>query len=996
MKIPRLVKLLPSVTCAFFLSVSSSAFGQDDLASMVQKAIAAMGSDKWEEALKINTQAIERFGKNQPMTLFGPKFGMVYYRKGICELKLKMWKEAISSFNICYRDFSNGSNPNGGNVYEKMALLKAGEAAVGAQDWQTALTQFEKFQKERNKATDKYQEGQFHLGLAMCHYHLGNLAKGNDQFEIALKNKDKFSTPDSGIVACLETFATACILKKNEQMFVDFVTKNRGELTAEPYAMFKYAPAIMKLAGEAVGQGMERAAMLLYQMVPSTDVAMDDVTLRLKGLGPLRRLKDGSRVMVKAQLETDLKRIEEDKKGKVASEIIKLGAMAYLHEKNGNIRGAYNAYLQLENFYPFADKREDHLFHLLRVSTRVVSVQEVQKYSELFLKNYPDSEHNKDVKKMILSSLFFAKKYEACIEIGEAILPKLQPNTLEHDICLYVLGGSYYYEAQFAKAEPLLAEHINKYPQSKSALNASYFYAANLSRLQAWDKASAALDAFLKAFPDPAQNVFMPYAFYDRSLCYHVDGKNDEAKKMLTRIIEEFPGANILDNAYNLLGNVELALKNNQGGEQAFRKALECSVQKGNLAAGGEALYSLIGLLSDRKDAASLATEIVSFSDKYWKEYAERSPYQSRVAVTQLKSLEAVGRGEEGLERLRAVIVHLSQDPQAKGLEELINSYTDAYLVKHSPEQLKEHYYNFPGIRSSDKVARALFRIAIIGVFETKMKKSQDDAEKQSSAAMIKVLFQELKNDFVLKELSEFVLVRVGDYLRKNSSTPRESLIYYSELIERNNPTYLMAALSGRADVNGLSGGPGELDKAIADFAQVFKESSEKKQREFAKYRIVQILMQKNDYAKAAEEARVYLDRANGFSMYAPQVGMLLARTFKERNMTDDALAMYVKIWSTHIGVVSVSAPAILDWMELSWQRNKVSSDPASPSDRQGAYENGSRYIKRTMSFKEKMTESDLALWNQVELKVKEFEASPGIKSMAQVQREKEEAENKR
>jgi tetratricopeptide (TPR) repeat protein len=996
MKISQLVKLLPSVTCALFLSVSGSAFGQDDLGTIAQKSIAAMNSDNWEEALKLNTQAIERFGKNQPMTLFGPKFGMIYYRKGICELKLKKWREAMNSFNTCYRDFSNGANPNAGNIYEKMSLLKGGEAAVGAQDWQTALTQFEKFQKERNKATDKYAVGQFHLGMAMCHYNLANMAKGNDQFEIALKNKDKLSTPESGIVACFQTFATACILKKDEQMFVDFVAKNRGELTAEPYAMFKYSPAIMKLAGEAVGEGMERVAMLLYQMTPSTDVAMDDVTLRLKGLGPLRRLKDGSRGMVKAQLETDLKRLEEDKKGKVASEIIKLGAMAYLNEKNGNIRGAYDAYLQLEKFYPLAEKREEHLFHLVRVSTLVVSGQEIQKYADMFLKAYPESEHVRDVKKLILSSLFYEKKYEACIEVGEAMLPKLQPNTLEHDICLYVLGGSYYYEAQFAKADPLLAEHINKYPQSKSALNANYFYAANLSRLQLWDKASVALDNFLKTYPDPAQNVFLAYALYDRSLCYHVDGKNDEAKKMLTRIIEEFSGANILDNVHNLLGNVEIGLKNNPAAALSFRKALEYSVQKGNLGSGGEALYSLVALLGTGKEAASMATEIVSFSDKYWKEYAENSPYQSRMAVAQLKSLEAVGRGDEGLERLRAVIVKLSQDPQAQGLEELINSYTEAYLVKHSPEQLKEHYYTFPGIRSSDKVARALFRIAIIGVFETKIKKTQDDGEKQSASAMIKILFQELKNDFVLKELSEFVLLRVGDYLRKNSSSPIESLIYYTELIDRNNPTFRMDALSGRADVNGLTGGPSAIDNAIKDFTQVFKESTEKKQREFAQYRIVQLLLQKNDYVKAAEEARVYLHRDHGFTLYTPQVGMLLARTFKERNMMDDALAMYVKIWSTHIGVVSVSAPAMIEWIELSCQRNKVSSDPAIPSDRQGAYENGSRYIKKTMSFKEKMTPSDLALWSQVELKVKELESTPGIKSMAQVQREKEEAEKKR
>jgi hypothetical protein len=51
------------------------------LGTMVNKASPPC-AEKWEEALKINTAIVERYGKNNPLQLFGPQFGNIYYRKG--------------------------------------------------------------------------------------------------------------------------------------------------------------------------------------------------------------------------------------------------------------------------------------------------------------------------------------------------------------------------------------------------------------------------------------------------------------------------------------------------------------------------------------------------------------------------------------------------------------------------------------------------------------------------------------------------------------------------------------------------------------------------------------------------------------------------------------------------------------------------------------------------------------------------------------------------
>ena len=79
-------------------------------------------------------------------------------------------------------------------------------------------------------------------------------------------------------------------------------------------------------------------------------------------------------------------------------------------------------------------------------------------------------------------------------------------------------------------------------------------------------------------------------------------------------------------------------------------------------------------------------------------------------------------------------------------------------------------------------------------------------------------------------------------------------------------------------------------------------------------------------------------------------------------------------------------------WMELTWQRNKPSKDPNTLPDRQGAYQGGAEYIDMTSrkEIQDKMTEKEHQLWKEVENLVQTYEADPSIKSMDEINREKE------
>lgn len=984
--------LLSLVLAATSLSVSAQ---EASLEELVNGGLKAMNAGEWEKALEFNSQAAARSNGNPKMAiqLYGAKFGVIVYRKGVCELKLKKFTEAMQTFESCYKDY-----PGEGNMFNKMSLLKWGEAAMGAEQFELAITQWKKFLEERDKTRDKYPQGAFHINMAICHYRLGKLPEGNEHLEIAIKNKGTFPTPDAAIMSGFQAMVSAAIAEKNEQVILDFIAKSRGALIIAPYAMQRFSKIFMKLAGDAIGAGMTETPLKLYQFVPSTQTAIDDLRSRISAMGNLARISDRGTRLDKSRMESELAELETEQRSSKSVEMIKLAAIAYINESNNIVYGAYGAYLQLENYYPKAEKREDNLFQAFRLSSIIGLPSATKEYGDTLLKDFPESKYKPDVQKLMLSSLFFDRKYEESIAIASDIIDgnKAPEGSPEHDLALFVLAGSYFYTGQYDKAAPLLDKHVEKYPESMFAMSSSYFQASNASRLQYWAKAASLLDAFIDKYKDNSNQAYIPLALYDRANAHYAEEQNEAAIEKLDRIIKEFPDSPVTDQAYNLKGNVLQALDQKEDAEAAYLKTIEMAEARGNGGVAGEALFYLIAMLSEPlgNDPNPRLKEAVPFADKYWEKYASGSPYRAQVAVAQVKALQTAGRGEEALERLQEVISDMAKLTEAPGLEAAINSYREVYLENHTPEELKDHFYSFPGISTTDKAARALLRIAIIGVFEEVAKAKEDEAKQRAANAMIQVLFQNLKADFDLKDLSTYILVKLGDYLRSNTSAPREAIPYYDEALSRPDQSYRFAALTGRADVYGQSEAAADLDKAIEDFERIFADSQEKSEREFALFRIIEILMDKGDYAKAAERANEYLNRDEGkslgFSKYAPDVGLILAQTFEKRNMIDDAISMYVKVFGAHTGLVRISAPAVESAMKLQYQRNRKSADPKVQSDRQGAYATGYRYLDIVSRFKEKLTPEELAMFERIQKLTDQYASDPNVKTMEQLKKEEE------
>ncbi len=971
------------------LCLPEKSLAQGGVETAWANSLTAMKAKEWAKAHAILAKAVAQYD-GRAKTLFGPRFGWFWYHKGYCELKLRQWEEAMESFKACYTKYPNKNAGGAGldaatqgsfNFYHKKALLKWGDAAIGAQDWEVAIKMYKKFLQERDPKKDAYPRGAFYVNMSKAHFKLFQVPGGIENLEIAIDNKETFPTPDEGIMVGFQDLVEAVIEKQNEQALMDFLGKHRSDIRLEPFKMHRFAPVLMKLAADALAAEMERSAFELYALVPSTKASIDDIKARLAQVGtfenPFQDPPRSNRQIEKKVLEADLEELKKQWASGNPYEVFATAATAYIHEQYGNVRGAFAAYEQLELYHSKAKKREENLYNLVRTSAIIGEVLVTEKYGSLFLKTFPDSKHVESVRSMMLTSLFMEGEYEKCIEVATVMLPKLASPSKQHDICLHVLGGSYYYTAKYDVARKFLDEHVEMYEKSQFRMAALYFQGSNLSRLQYWGKAAELLDVFLSKYPDPGKNIYLPFALYDRANCHFAEDELDPALVKLNRLEREFPNSDIMDMAFNLKGNVLQTQEEWDPAEVYYKKAMELAKRRENTIVVGESLFYLVGLLGSEKRGKKenpRVKDAVPYYDEFWKDHGSASPYKAQTAVAGVHPLTVVGREEEALERLQGVIAELASVAGAFGLEEAINSYTRAYLESHSEDDLKEHYYNFPGIDSGNKEAQALLRIALITVFEEKGKKADKEEnanDKRAAEAMVGVLFRDLKGEFEPAQLTNYVLVRVGDYLREMTSTPRNALAYYSEVVRREDQSYRFNANFGLADILGESQSPTEKQKAINSLENIFKNAPQKKQKERALYRIVSILAAKGDWDFVTTRAKEYLT-TEGFRRYAAETSFFLSQSYDKRNMREDAIVAYNNTWASYTGLIRISAPSMKRVMELVWERN-------NGDDHQQAYEIGYKFRKSTEHLLEQMKDEERALWESVRDLVERYEGHSSV-----------------
>jgi len=1003
---------------ASLVGMAPTQVSAQDIQEAVPLGIKAMKDSEWEKAQGIFAGIIEAYG-DRGKRLFGGRFGTIYYNKGFAELKIaanfkglggeENRGKAVDYYNLAKESFTQcytvPSDKKGKNPYHKKSLLYKGQALQALEECEEAINSYKKFIAER-EARDKFNPGMYNINMAICHFKLEEpqIKEGIAFFETALKNKDRWKTPNAAIVSAFQALTKAVITSQNEPALVDFLNQNRSAITLRPYQMVQFGPFFQKLATEALAADMQQAAYNLFALIPETEVALSDLGVIKEKLVlyPRPSIKDGFDTIDKDQISKWLSDLRTKDRSGDPPEVLALTALAFTHESNGNVRGAYAAYKQLELYFIDSTRREPNLYNLVRTSAVADELSVTVAYAQKFLKKFPESEYCEPVGNMMLSLLFANGEYEESELVAGKMINDLAKPSLQHDICLHVLGGSKFYLGKFAEARPYLEEHLKMYEKSKFSISASYFEASNLAQLQLWDQAEKKLKKFLEKYPDSTKNVFLPFALNDLANVQSSKGEDELALESIARIESKFQESNVANTAYNLKGSILLNMGKRDEAKKYFLKVSESVQDSDSDVNQSEALYRLVSLLGaeqvDEKPNASMK-EALPYYDRFWKNHQD-SPYKGLVAVAGMPALIEAGRIDEALSNLQLAITDMAKREKFTSLENAIARYTVYFLQAQekkglSPsdavDKLKEHYYTFPGIAPKNIRTLALLRIEVIGVYEESLQtasKGGDEALVSLIQARINAAFKDLKTAYPVEKLSDSVLIRIGDFLRTKSSAPRQALPYYQERLKHTQPNGRISAEFGIADIYGKAGNKAEMTTAIEMMQDVIKQKdSTKKNRDKAHSRIVQIYAKQKNWNKVVEEGSLYMKERTKDRTVIQQ---LLAQAYYEKKDYLKCIAINSNLSGTNSSNWDVSVPAMDRATELMWDHGTAAKD--GRSKQQLAYEVAARYIKSSRAafdeHKDEMSENVRTTWKRIDARVLKWENSGKIQTFAQKEKE--------
>lgn len=996
------------------------------------KAAQFMQQGKWADALAQLNDAIRIYGPRIEM-LGLSDFGWIYYQKGFCLLQTvdsegrPNYKAAWDAFDECYSNklFQDPTK----NEFKNVALSKMGECEFFMKEYDRALETLGKFMKMPRKSGPERNVniGQVYCIMAQCQFlkPKPDFTEGMKALALCAENKDKGKgIPDNMIAQCFLDMTQAAITENKPEMVTEFLRKYRGIIDLGGTRLAPFAGNIMNaavksatIARELATEGKEKASNLygnltmeLFGLLPNVKEVIAAANTSLAKLGSLRGVVDNGNTISKAQLEAIVKSFKTLEKDHKLLEGFATQSLASLHLSNMSARTGMAAFKLMEEQYSQMEGLEDTLYQIIMLCWQLGYTDEGSARVVAHIQKYPDSQYASTLNTLSLEKLLKEQKYEECLEQAKKVMELLKGDQKNpfYILASYCQSVSEYYLKQYPEAIKSLESFIKDNPKSEYTQQATYFIASSYTNMHKFSEAVKAFDTYIKAYPEIANNALMPTVRYEQAyaLSQIPDDKTALARALenMRFIIKNYPETPLLPNALVFAGNLlAVEAENLAEAMELFQRAYDIAIKVPNKRVAAEALYSLAVQSSSAKDKG-LQAKTPSYYELFWTTSDEEgNPFALQMGVLGLDIYpDDEAKFDQARERLATLIVRESnKNPQNFLIEGSVGSYTKAYLERMKKrgkelniDQVREHFYKFPGVADKDITLRAILRMAVIGQYESAKKALKGDQHAEAVASIdgnISALFGELKSAFKPEELSPFTLLKVGNYVAA-SNKPEEAIPYFQELIKRQG-SHVSEAIFGKATALGRSKDPAKLAEAITIMQDELKKEKakprpDKKVLQTAQFNLIGFLIDKGDFTAAIQEGTDYLDTSKKYNYKRPEAINMLAEACYKAGKKDDALVNYMNLYNQHMGLVRLSGPACLRIMDILWERNTPKS--AKPSDHHFAWTFGSNFVKKLKPAEKKMTADDRDKLRAVEDLVKKFGSDTGVQQEEKERRQRE------
>ncbi len=898
--------LMLIMICIFLINGSENLYSQNPVEDNYRKAVQLMEESKWTEATSVLQTVVSDHGQNA-MEYYGPAFGLIYYHLGLCQLSLKKYPDAARSFEKTYKEFPNkipdnlkDKAPASRNHYHKVSIYRWGTAEQGAEEYAGALKLYEKFLADQpEKGT--YSPAEVLINMGVCNAKLGKIPEATERLQKVYDNYDKIRTKEKWMLhnAFLD-LAGQWIEKAMLGEGIAFMEKNDGPLRFSPYDSFQYGfnNKMLKLAQEASNgeNNLDALALRFYTLIPRTEDALSELEDRKS----FERSDNA-----KSKIQEKIDQLEGTISAGTSVDIQGLRLLAFIYEKNNNFRGAYSIYDYLSRAFPNAKtvdgKKNLHpeiVYQATRCAFSIGDLLSAQHHGMNFLNKYPGHELEPEVQSMLMEQLFRRGNYARCIEIATNILPKLPDNSPQQDLCLFCLGGSYYYDGQYEDADPILEQHATKYPTSGYLEESSYYRGANKVKLLEWTSALPLLEAWLTKYPESSLRSF---AILDVATCHFANDSLDQCLAKLDEIEQRYSSSEIYDRSLNLRGDVLQAQTEWPAAQEAYLKGKSLAEQAGHFQVAAEALSQLVPVAIAQENFKDAAT--------YYDEFIETYPgnfLEPQVVATALTALthESVGRGEEGLLKLENMIDQLGRQENAD-LEKAVTKYGDVSVKLLGGEATIEKLKAMSTKGGQPEAVLAWLLVSRIDIIEKELKE-KDPAKSQ---AEIKAAFSELRG-FDKKVLAPYVLARIGVFLRDGNQID-QSVPWFNEIIERPGIESKDYAYNALAKIHLKALNASEQEKGLKYVDWVVNNSSNTQLQRESAYERASYYSRKNQWPNAEKHWTEFVKNKKWTGTFSAEAWYRLGESMEKNNKTSEALSPYTNLLAKYASRIEYSIPAV-------------------------------------------------------------------------------------
>lgn len=779
----------------------------------------------------------------------------------------------------------------------------------------------------------------------------------------------------------------------------------------------------------AKGEAYCKLAMTLLGLVPETNVAREDLQALVKAIGPINaNIPDSVTTYNGPKLRRLLQQFNTIAKDHINLEANAMMATANVMLNFGSKRGGKAAYQILEDRYAnmqrrtgedtFEPLREDNLYQLAMCTRATGDIANAEKLENKHRNLFPDSKYFKGLLINELARLMKEQRYEEAIDVAHSIMDANQEEPLgeSYTTASFSEVASLFKLQKYADLLPLSAKFLKDHPDNpKYSSQVLFFQLIAQKELGQTEACMKSAEEFMEKFPDVnlETNPYLPFAYYsqiDNYVHRSAEGDADKALVLIDKFAADFPKHELFPTTQlikaNILLNKDDVEDNQIKALAAYKLAYETAKDDPKTrVAAANALFCLASYTAEIEVPGKDEKARMDEANGYIKEFWEKSDYEGNPFSLQVAALEldrsmgdeaAFTRTSKHLQEIitREAKFALGQDKINPDLEGAVNSYTENYIdgmkkfgKELTLDQIRDRFYNFPGIDPKDNYTRAILRMAVINQMSQALNATPKDAtaERGRISDNIEKVFREMVNTFAPKDLTEFINVQVGNYLvdfvsrfdnpASKNKERLEAITYFDEVLNRNKK-YVNEAIYGKARALGLSDNPADMDAGIA-LMQPLTKNADAAVAQNAMVTLTRLYMKKQDYANAIATASAYIDNRRNTKDRLPML-MLLGEAFAASGDIQNGILTYMNLYNQNIGRIQYSAPACEAIMKLMWQRNKPKT-ATDASDRWKAWNQGRIYINSTEPNESKFTPEDRDVWRPVRQLTEQYGSDPAV-----------------